>query len=38
MEHGHEKTLQIQEKFKKKKKKRVKLSLAAKVERNATGE
>lgn len=32
MEHGHEKTLQIQEK------KRVKLSLAAKVERNATGE
>lgn len=35
MEHGHEKTLQIQEKFKKK---RVKLSLAAKVERNATGE
>lgn len=37
MEHGHEKTLQIQEKLKKKKK-RVKLSLAAKVERNATGE
>lgn len=36
MEHGHEKTLQIQEKLKKKK--RVKLSLAAKVERNATGE